>query len=112
MALAAGVIAFAVTFGLYSAGLVGAGDSKLFSAVALFAGLGGLGFFALATALAGGAVALAGLVARPTRAMVMVKMRGQGDFGRGVPYGVAIALGGAVVVWGGLLGFGLPGLQR
>ena len=102
-ALAAGLIAFGVSFGLYSAGLIGAGDSKLFTATALFAGLGHLPLLALATALVGGVIAVISLVARPTRALVMVKLRGKGDFGAGVPYGVAIAAGAAVVLWGGLL---------
>ena len=102
-AMAAGVIAFGVSFGLYSAGLVGAGDSKLFTAVALFAGLGQLPVLALATALVGGIVGLISLVARPTRALVMVKLRGKGDYGAGVPYGVAISAGAAVVLWGKLL---------
>jgi hypothetical protein len=30
-------------------------------------------------------------------------MRGKGDFGRGIPYGVAIAAGGVVVVWSQLI---------
>ncbi|MGH7023759.1 MAG: A24 family peptidase [Caulobacteraceae bacterium] len=109
-ALAAGVIAFAVTFGLYAAGLLGAGDSKLFAAVALFAGLGQLALLALATALAGGVLALISLGSRPTRAMVMFKLRGKGEYGRGVPYGVAIALGAALVVWAGVLKLHVPGL--
>lgn len=102
-ALGAGVIAFAVSFGLYSAGLVGAGDSKLFAAVALFTGLGGLALLAIATALVGGVVALAGLVLRPTRGLTMLTMKGKGDFGPGVPYGVAIAIAAAGLVWAGLL---------
>ena len=102
-ALAAAVIAFAVSFGLYSAGLVGAGDSKLFTAVALFGGLGDLPMLAFATALVGGLIALASLLLRPTRALVMAKLRGKGDFGPGVPYGVAIAAAAALVVWGAVL---------
>ena len=106
-AVAAGVLAFAVSFGLYSAGLIGAGDSKLFTAVALFAGLGHLAVLALATALVGGVIALLSLVLRPPRALVMVKLKGKGDFGAGVPYGVAIAAGAALVMWGGLLAPGV-----
>jgi prepilin peptidase CpaA len=102
-AVAAGAVAFAVSFGLYSAGLVGAGDSKLFTAVALFGGLGDLPMLAFATALVGGLIALVSLVARPTRALVMAKMKGKGDFGSGVPYGVAIAAAAALVVWGSVL---------
>jgi prepilin peptidase CpaA len=105
-ALGVGVIAFAVTFGLYSAGLVGAGDSKLFAAVALFAGIGQIIPLTLATAIIGGLVAMAGFVLAPARALTMLRMRGKGDFGRGVPYGVAIALGTVLVIWAGLLHLG------
>lgn len=107
-ALAAGAIALAVGFGLYALGMVGAGDSKLFAVVALFAGLGHLPLLSLATALAGGAMAAVSLVARPRRAMVMLALRGKGDFGRGIPYGVAIAVAGALVVWSALLRLPAP----
>lgn len=107
-ALGAGVIALAATFGLYAAGVVGAGDSKLFGAVALMVGLGHLALLALATALAGAVVALIGIAARPTRALVMFKMRGKGDFGEGIPYGVAIAVAAAALVWADLLKIPLP----
>ncbi len=91
-ALAAGGLSLAVTFGFYVFGIWGAGDAKLFSAFALFAGLADLPFFGVATLLAGGAVALATLAANPTRAAVMWQMRGKGA--AGVPYGVAISLAG------------------
>jgi prepilin peptidase CpaA len=107
-ALAGGAIALAVSFGLYAVGMIGAGDSKLFAALALFVGLGHLTVFAIGTALAGGAIALASVLSRPQRALVMVTMRGKGDFGRGIPYGVAIALSAAVVVWASLLKLPLP----
>ena len=110
-ALGAGVIAFAVSFGLYSAGLVGAGDSKLFAAVALFTGMSGLAPLAVVTALVGGVVAVVGLILRPTRALTMISMKGKGDFGPGVPYGVAIAAAAAGLVWAGLLHLAsFPGL--
>jgi len=48
--------------------------------------------------LVGGVIALASLLSRPTRAMVMLHMRGKGDFGRGIPYGVAIAIATICVV--------------
>jgi prepilin peptidase CpaA len=107
-ALAAAVIAFAVTFALYAFKVIGAGDSKLFAAAALFCGLGYLPLFALATVLAGGAIAAVSLAARPTRAAVMLTMGGKGDWGRGIPYGVAIAIGAAVVMWGSIGGYVQP----
>jgi prepilin peptidase CpaA len=109
-ALAAGAIALAVSFFLYSLGVVGAGDSKLFGAVALFVGLDHLWLLAVATALVGGLIAATSLAARPRRALVMFTMKGKGDFGRGIPYGVAIAAGALIVVWGVLLHLPLPGL--
>ena len=102
-ALAAGAIALAIGVGLYALGMVGAGDAKMFAAVALFTGLDHLPLLGLLTALAGGAIALANMAAQPTRALVMLKMRGKGDFGRGIPYGVAIALAAAALVWSALL---------
>jgi prepilin peptidase CpaA len=107
-ALAAAAIAFAVTFALYAFKTIGAGDSKLFAAAALFCGLGYLPLFALATVLAGGLIALISLASRPRRAMVMLSMGGKGDWGRGVPYGVAIAIGALVVMWGSMAGYFEP----
>ena len=98
LGLAAGALAFAATLALFALGIVGAGDSKLFAATAFFLGLGYLAQFAFVTAIAGGALALAVLAMNPTRALVLINMRGKGDFGDGIPYGVAIAIGGAVVI--------------
>lgn len=106
--LSAAVISFILGYGLYLTGVMGAGDIKLFTVVALFAGLDLLASFALATVLAGGAVALVSMVLRPRRALVMLNLKGRGDFGRGVPYGVAIAAGGILVVAGALFGLSSP----
>jgi prepilin peptidase CpaA len=108
LALAAGGIALLVSFMLYAMGAFGAGDSKLFSAAALCAGLAHLAQMTVLTALAGGVIAAISLAARPHRAMVMLTMRGKGDYGKGVPYGVAIAIGAVVVIWSTLLGLPLP----
>ncbi len=107
-AIEAGGIALAITFALYAANVIGAGDSKLFAVAALFFGLGYLPLFALTTVLAGGLVAVASLVLRPRRAAVLLAMGGEGDWGRGVPYGVAIAAGAAIVLWGAIGGFVEP----
>lgn len=92
--LEAALIMFVVSCALYAFGVVGAGDSKLITVVSLFVGLSWLPQFVLATVLVGGALAVISLVARPTRALVMLQMRGKGSFGRGIPYGVAIAMAG------------------
>ncbi len=102
--LEAGGIALLVTIVLYAFKVVGAGDSKLFTVCALYAGMGYLPYLALATSLVGGLIALVSLATRPTRALVLLTMRGRGDWGRGVPYGVAIATAAVVVTWAGLTG--------
>jgi len=107
-ALVAGVIAFIAFYALYAFRILGAGDAKLFSAVALFAGLAYLGSFSMATVLSGGAMAVVTLASRPQRALVIFNLRGRGDFGRGIPYGCAIAFGGIVMHWGRLLGYLTP----
>jgi prepilin peptidase CpaA len=94
--LAAAGIVLLTTGVLYAFGLLGAGDSKLMTAVALFAGLGHLVQFVLVTIIAGGVLALASLVIQ--QAQIFAIIRSESDFGRGIPYGVAIAVAGAVVM--------------
>lgn len=106
--LEAAGVALVVTVALYSLKVVGAGDSKLFTVVSLFAGLGYLPLLAVATTLTGGLVALISLATRPTRALVMFNLRGKGDWGPGIPYGLAIAVGGAVVMWAPMVGWVRP----
>jgi Flp pilus assembly protein protease CpaA len=71
-------VAFAVSVGLYLIRWVGAGDSKLFSAVALFAGLNML----------------------PTLGLTA---KGRAE-ARGVPYGVAIATAGLLLMFAPSIG--------
>lgn len=105
-AVSAAAVAFAVTYVMFAAGLVGAGDAKLFSVLALFTGLAQLPALAFITVIVGGVIAAASLLLRPTRAAVMLQMRGAGNFGRGIPYGVAIALAGSILVASKLTGIG------
>lgn len=94
-ALAAAAIAFAVTYPLYHFGVIGAGDAKLFLAAALFAGLGHLLLLACLTMVAGGALAVGSIVLRPKQVMRGLTRRGRSEQGgAGIPYGVAIAIGG------------------
>jgi prepilin peptidase CpaA len=104
------IAAFLLLFGfaLFAFRIWGGGDAKLLASVALFAGAPYLTTFVLVTALAGGAMAVVSLASRPRRALALWNTRGRGDFGRGVPYGVAIAVGGIVAVWGQLLGWIQP----
>jgi len=101
--LGAAAIGFAVGYPMFLFRVMGAGDVKLFAVAALFVGLGHLPLFALVTVMTGGVMALASLASRPRRALAMMELRGKGDFGRGIPYGVAIAIGAAVVAWGMVL---------
>lgn len=71
-------------------------------------GLAHVGTLILVTVLAGGVMAVVSLASRPRRALAIWSLRGQGDWGRGIPYGIAIALGAAVVVWGQLFGWIRP----
>jgi Flp pilus assembly protein protease CpaA len=75
----------------------------LFSAVALFVGLGEIARLGVLAALAGGLIALVIVLSRPRRALMMFSLRGKGDFGSGIPYGVAIAVAGLAIVWAGVL---------
>lgn len=97
-ALAAFGIALVVTVPMYLFKVVGAGDSKLFTAVALFAGLKLLSLFALGTVLIGGAIALGMMVANPKLIMRGLTVKGRGEK-HGIPYGVPIALAGLLIMF-------------
>jgi len=96
--LAVGLAAFAVAVAMFALRWIGGGDAKLLAAVALWIGLPALGTFALATAVAGGALALVLLAVRkdwvrahagtpPAWAQRLMQPDGP------APYGVAIAFG-------------------
>jgi prepilin peptidase CpaA len=88
-------IAFVGSGLLYMFGVLGAGDSKLFSATALFLGLKNLALLASVTTLAGGLLALGFLILRPKSAAHGLTGLGRAEEGKtGIPYGVAIAVGG------------------
>ena len=103
LALGAGVLALVLGFAIFSAGWMGAGDAKLFAATALFAGWQNLFAFIILITLAGGLIALLSLVSRPKEALALMANGGKGDAGRGIPYGVAIAVGSAILLWSGQL---------
>jgi len=94
---AAGIV-FVVTLGFVAFNLFGAGDSKLMTAVALFAGVRLLPYFVLGTVLFGGALAVFSLALEPRRALALIQLRGRGDPSRGIPYGVAISLAGVILL--------------
>jgi prepilin peptidase CpaA len=107
-ALLVGALMFVMGFALFAFNVWGGGDAKLLAAVALFAGFAHVATLILVTAVAGGLMAVVSLASRPRRALTIWSVRGQGDWGRGIPYGIAIAVGAAVVVWGQLLGWIRP----
>jgi prepilin peptidase CpaA len=92
--LAAFALAVAGSGALYLLGWIGAGDSKLFSAAALFAGLPNLLLLFVGTAVAGGIYAVVVLALRPKEVLRGMTTRARPDEKlRGIPYGVAIAAG-------------------
>ncbi len=97
--VAAGVAAFALAALLFRFGWLGGGDAKLFGAVFLWSGPA----FAMTVFFI---VSLVGLVLGLTQ-MALARMQRNGAAAahgwlapsRGVPYGVALALGGMAAVW-------------
>lgn len=90
-----GLIAFSVTVVLFFVGIIGGGDAKMIPAVMLWLGPAASMPFIVATAFAGGMLTVIVIIARlivpenvtPSFGVATLKQ------GRGVPYGVAIAIG-------------------
>ena len=98
----AAALLFAVGALLFERGILGGGDVKLMTAVALWTGFDDLPLMLMVTGLCGGALALAHLSplhrlmpARPGSAPEGNDLRSR--LRRPVPFGVAIALGGATI---------------
>ena len=110
--LLAGVMVFGVTVALFALRVIGAADSKLASAYALWVGIPGLPAFLFYTAMAGGLLALVSLAMKKWK---FVKSPPPGSWPARVqageskvPYGVAIAVGAlASFVKLGYVGVGL-----
>ena len=109
--LAAAAAVFAVAFLLFSRGIVGGGDAKLVAAMALLIGYQDLFGFLLLTSICGGALALAILardkfrprfwiLSRPARKPSATQAIGciAAPARRTVPYGVAIAAAGVIML--------------
>ncbi len=98
-------VALALLLGslLFAAGKWGGGDAKLLGAVALWSGLPNLVDLLVSIALSGGGLALVLLVSRHWARSWIAARPGAGALprvlkaGEGVPYGLAIAVGGALV---------------
>ena len=81
---------------LFSAGMLGGGDVKLFAACSLWFNLSAGWKMLVAVAIAGGVLAILlisirPLVGKPTATWVLLRPRG------GIPYGIAIAVGTATL---------------
>lgn len=100
--LAGPALVFAVGLIGFARGYVGGGDVKLLTAIAAWTGLAGLPDLLLGTAVAGGLLALALIVARSST------LAGKGwrmfDRDAPVPYAVAIAAGTFGWAWRATLG--------
>lgn len=93
--LLVGAIAFAISIGLFMTGVFGGGDAKMIPGVMLWVGPAGAVTFLYGMVIAGGVLAVMVIIARR-----FVPAHGAPGFayetlqqGKGVPYGVAIAIG-------------------
>lgn len=95
MHLLVAAITFIVTVGLFFAGAFGGGDAKFIPAVVLWVGPAGAMPFLLATALAGGVLTILVIVSKYVVPYYFTPGFGVATFTeqRGIPYGVAIAVG-------------------
>ena len=100
---AALAIMFAITFGMFAKGMIGGGDAKLGSALALWVGLQGLVPYVFWMAIAGGLLGVASLFIKKSKRFTGLPPENwiaQVQEGRNaVPYGIAISAG----AWGALL---------
>lgn len=100
--LAAGIV-FLITFILFTAKAIGAGDSKLCTAFALWTGLSSLGPYLFYMAIAGLVLGLATkyiAYKKPFPAPAAGSWIGNAQDGRlGVPYGIAIAFGAMIALF-------------
>ena len=104
LALGVAGASLAVGFILFSMNTCGAGDAKLFAAVALWAGPTLVLPFGLYTSLAGGVIVLFlwlqhRLARAPSAAMVLQTVADSSFVKQPMPYGAAIAIGGLYVAF-------------
>ena len=99
--LGAGLAVLVVGAGLFFARIIGGGDAKLMAATSVWTGFQMLPTFLLYMAIAGGFLAISMLIYR--RLPLPARLAGNHRLGRlhnpdeGVPYGIAIGLGGLLV---------------
>lgn len=102
MHFAAFAVVLAVTFTLFSIGGMGGGDAKLLASTALWMGLGTtLVDYLLVSSLLGGGLTLAILAYRKSpiswQTGSFVLLRNFANPKEGIPYGVALGIGGLIV---------------
>ena len=91
----------AAGFGLFACNLIGGGDVKLMSAIALWAGPMRIFDFLFVTAIMGGLVAAGVLASLHLRRRHLAPVGGAsgGAGSTEIPYGVAISIGGMFVAY-------------
>jgi prepilin peptidase CpaA len=101
MHILAGLLVLAITITMFSFNLIGGGDAKLASAVALWLGFGDLLEYAVGASLIGGVLTLGFLAFRQiplpyawARAPWIERLHAPGG---GIPYGIALAVAALVV---------------
>jgi prepilin peptidase CpaA len=95
-----GLAMLAATFTMFHMGWIGGGDAKLASATALWLGWDQLLDYALVASLVGGALTLAILELRrrePRALATSPRFAHLCDKTAGVPYGIALAIGGLMI---------------
>ena len=98
----AGGIALAAGFALFAFGIIGGGDAKLFACIAVMFGFRDMLDYALLASLFGGALTLGLLAMRqfplPQPLAAQAWIARLHNAGSGVPYGVALAAGGLLLL--------------
>lgn len=101
--LIAALVVFIITLFLFAARVMGAGDSKLCSALALWVGISGLAAFIFYMAVAGALLAVATKIMNKRKVCEAPKEGGWIDQAQrglaGVPYGIAICLGALIAFY-------------
>lgn len=114
MHVSCGLAVLALTFGMFQFGWVGGGDAKLASATALWLGWENLLDYGLVASLAGGVLTVVIMMMRwndlPKRLLSIGFVARLAEKTNGVPYGIALAIGGLIVYPQSLLWLRLSGV--
>lgn len=102
MHLAAGAALLTITFALFSFGAMGGGDAKLISATAVWMGFGdALLQYLIVSTIIGGVLTVAIVLYRNSQLPIVAGdidfLRRISDKSEGIPYGIALGLGGLLI---------------